>query len=192
MLMTQKYLHQAFKDFYKPIISDKFLDFLYRKGVKPNHITFVSMFFSAIGLFFLFKAELLAAGIFLAIDRLVDAFDGALARRHNLVTGFGEWLDGAKDHVLFNAYYLFAALGGVISWHLAALTIFVTSASVLLVKVADSKNLKKSVLPYYDASPFFVIGLLIGFARETVIFILVINTIALVINYISITVRNYK
>lgn len=190
--MSKMYLHQIFKKFYSMLIPDKFIDFLHRNGIKPNHITFLSMIFSAAGLFFLFKAQILIAGILLGIDRILDAFDGILARKYKLATDFGEWFDGAKDHVLFNAYFFFAALGGLISWKLAAVTIFVTAASVLLVKVADAKHLKRSVLPYYDTSPFFVIGLLIGMVRETVLLIFVANTIALIVNYISILVRNYE
>ena len=66
----------------------------------PNIFTLIRFLFIPILWFWAFKGYSIYLGIGLIIAGLTDAFDGAAARRLNMVTKFGSQLDSIADHLL--------------------------------------------------------------------------------------------
>jgi len=70
----------------------------------PNKLTLLRVFLVPVFLIFLLINEIPAnyfwALIIFAIASITDALDGQIARKHNLVTNFGKFLDPLADKVL--------------------------------------------------------------------------------------------
>jgi len=76
---------------------------LYKLGVKPNHLTVIGLILAVIALF----QPLVPALILFATAFVIDVLDGNLARKHNLKTVFGGFLDSVIDktvEILFIFY----------------------------------------------------------------------------------------
>ena len=77
----------------------------------PNFLTSSRIFLVPVFLYFLFSdfshGKLLAL-IFFVIAAITDAYDGKIARKHNIVTKFGIFLDPLADKFLvLSAFYAF-------------------------------------------------------------------------------------
>lgn len=87
----------------------------------PNKITLFRVFMIPIFLVFLLIPEMpygryIAAGIFI-IAALSDLLDGYIARKHNLVTNFGKFMDPLADKLLVSsALICFVELGLLQAW----------------------------------------------------------------------------
>lgn len=69
----------------------------------PNKLTVLRMIlvpFFVAALFVPFPHHYLVAGLLFAIASITDHLDGRIARRHNLITNFGKFLDPLADKVL--------------------------------------------------------------------------------------------
>lgn len=69
----------------------------------PNKLTLLRVFLIPFFLLFMyleFKCHFLLALIIFAAASVTDALDGKIARKHNLVTNFGKFLDPLADKVL--------------------------------------------------------------------------------------------
>ncbi len=91
---------------------DPIVDFLHKKNVSPNTLTIVGIGFITIGAYFIFFDLLFLAGIFITIGSICDMLDGALARKYDMQTKFGAFLDSVIDRYsdflpLMAAAYLF-------------------------------------------------------------------------------------
>ena len=64
-------------------LSDILLDPLHNLGLKPNHITIMSILFSIVSFFYYFYNYLLSALIFYFLAYLMDCIDGRMARKYN-------------------------------------------------------------------------------------------------------------
>jgi len=73
--------------------------FLFRWGVRPVHLTFLSLVFGVLGAFFLFDRWLYAIA-FLFVWFLLDVGDGMLARVTKTSTPFGGWGDFLVDRIV--------------------------------------------------------------------------------------------
>lgn len=101
----------------------------------PNKLTMFRIFltiviiaillfpFSAMGIEYpqLFINELLVvdvkyliAGVLFIIASLTDALDGYLARKHNLITDFGKFMDAVADKILVNSVLIILCAQGFI------------------------------------------------------------------------------
>jgi len=89
-----KQLKPAFEEFVLPVVR-----LLNRIGITPNVLTFLGVIFVGIASFYIYNGEFLKGGIFLLIGNLCDALDGTLARRFNLDSKFGAFLDSLLDRV---------------------------------------------------------------------------------------------
>lgn len=75
----------------------------------PNKITIFRMFIAPLFLvlyFLNFKYKMLVSAIIFAAGAVTDAIDGHLARKNNIVTNFGKFLDPIADKMLVTAGFL--------------------------------------------------------------------------------------
>ncbi len=97
----------------------------------PNKLTLARMIATPI-----FMAEMLigfkyhytVALVLFALASFTDAVDGHMARKYNMVTDFGKFMDPLADKMLTTAAYLgfmFIYGKGIFSWHMVAITFIV-------------------------------------------------------------------
>lgn len=99
----------------KPIWEEKtgfIVDIFYKIKITPNLLTVAGFLFTAIGSYYIYTRNFFIAGLFILIGNLFDALDGNLARRYNLSTRFGAFLDSVIDRIsdlapLFVILYIF-------------------------------------------------------------------------------------
>ncbi len=82
---------------------------LVRAGLRPNHLTVMGLFFGLLAAWFIVRAEILTAVVFVLLSSFCDLIDGAMARNEGLVTEFGGFLDSVVDRYV--DVLLFIALG---------------------------------------------------------------------------------
>jgi len=101
-------LTRRLKPYYEELL-DPLVNFFGKYRVSPNLVTLSGFAFVCIGSFFLYKGSIFPAFIFLLLGALADSVDGAIARRLNLKTDFGAFLDSTVDR--FSDALPFTALG---------------------------------------------------------------------------------
>ena len=105
----------------------------------PNILTVMRIFLTPIFIICLFSdffgAQLWALVIFI-VASITDAYDGYLARKNNMVTDTGRFLDPLADKILVSSAFISFSIMGLIDIWMVALIIFrdlfVTSLRVLL------------------------------------------------------------
>ena len=96
-------------------------------NVHPNVITISSLGFAVIAFFFYRSGVFWAGAIFLFWCGIFDTFDGEIARRKNMISKFGSFLDSTIDRVnefiiYFGLYFYYNEKGGSIQfWILVAI-----------------------------------------------------------------------
>lgn len=86
----------------KPIWEEKtavVVDIFYKVKITPNILTVAGLVFVLAGSYFIYTQEFFKAGLLIIIGNLFDALDGSLARRHNLSSKFGAFLDSVIDRL---------------------------------------------------------------------------------------------
>ncbi|HEY9704234.1 MAG TPA: CDP-alcohol phosphatidyltransferase family protein [Allocoleopsis sp.] len=68
----------------------------------PNDITSISIFFGTLGLYFLYKNNLVLFVLFFSIFYYLDCLDGFYARKYDMVTQFGDIYDHLRDIIIFS------------------------------------------------------------------------------------------
>ncbi len=86
------------------------VDFLSSSGVHPNVVTFSGFLLIALGSLALYHDFSLIALILMGVGALLDAVDGALARRLGLESDFGAFLDSTVDRLSDSLPFLSLAL----------------------------------------------------------------------------------
>lgn len=79
-------------------------------------------------------------GILFVIASLTDFLDGYLARKNNLVTDFGKFIDAIADKVLVNSVLIIFAVEGIISPIIPVVIIFRDTIVDSIRMVASSKG----------------------------------------------------
>lgn len=86
----------------------------------PNKLTLLRIILSPIFMFFFLMDDVYARVVSLVIftfAALTDLWDGYLARKYGIITGFGKFMDPLADKILTStAFISFAALGYVKAW----------------------------------------------------------------------------
>ncbi|AAC07423.1 CDP-alcohol phosphatidyltransferase family protein [Aquifex aeolicus] len=101
-------LTRRLKPYYEELL-EPLVNFFGKYNVSPNLITLFGLFLVGLGSFFLYLENLILAFLLLLLGALADSIDGALARRLNLKTEFGAFLDSTVDR--FSDALPFTALG---------------------------------------------------------------------------------
>ena len=73
------------------------IEFLSHRGISPNVITFTGLGLIALGSVALYINATLPAVLLLGCGALLDAVDGALARKQGVVSDFGAFIDSTID-----------------------------------------------------------------------------------------------
>ena len=146
--------------FYRPL-AFLFVKLIYRTGVTPNQLTFLSMVFGVLGgvsLALGTPGGLAAGALFFLLYNIVDCSDGQLARLNHSGTPLGRILDGVADYVVSLAAYLGIGIGfagasdrPVLMWVLTAAAGFSNAAQSGLLdfyrnRFLDATGVRKSVL----------------------------------------------
>ena len=89
-------------------LMDPIADWLVRRHVHPNTITIVGTIFMVAGGVLYGTGHIMTGGWLLSITALTDVLDGTVARRSNMSSVFGAFLDSTLDRVADGA-----VLGGL-------------------------------------------------------------------------------
>ena len=92
------FVSREFKPYFERSITP-LVEFLSQKNVHPNTITFGGLALILIGSLLLYAQLSLLAFLILGTGALLDAVDGAVARRRGLESEFGAFLDSTVDRV---------------------------------------------------------------------------------------------
>lgn len=134
-------LVEFFKKKTDKFVPSKFFDVLIRLKLTPNRLTVMSVA-SAIAAFYMFwQGEVVWGGVFVALDFLFDGLDGRLARHLGKTTKIGAFYDLLTDRGVRLPWLIALAYGGVVSFELALLVLFVESLSYILTYFVEYKNL---------------------------------------------------
>ena len=123
---------ESFKD-------DKFYKFAKGKGIMnlPNKLTISRMVLIPVfALFFYlqFTGHFFVALVVFAVASLTDLFDGKIARRYNLVTNLGKFLDPIADKVLVaTAFILMLTMSGIFTLFTGSWALIVAGCGVALI-----------------------------------------------------------
>ncbi|RUM28707.1 MAG: CDP-alcohol phosphatidyltransferase family protein [Aquifex sp.] len=101
-------LSRRLKPYYEELL-EPLINLFGKYKVNPNLITLLGLLFVGIGSLLLYSGNIFLAFIFLLLGALADSVDGALARRLNLKTKFGAFLDSTVDR--FSDALPFTAFG---------------------------------------------------------------------------------
>ena len=77
------------------------IDWFYHKGYKPNHITTLSFISQLLAIRYLLNYDALSFSFLYFLGYYFDCIDGPMARKHNMVTVFGDWYDHVTDIICF-------------------------------------------------------------------------------------------
>ena len=88
-------------------ICDKIDPFFVQCNMTPNKLTTISAYFGLLSIYCLYNKIKYLPGIFYFISYMFDSADGQYARRHNMVSKFGDYYDHLKDwSILFMIFYV--------------------------------------------------------------------------------------
>lgn len=80
--------------------------FLYNFGIKPNHVTISNIFFRIFIINKMINNDLNNLLYFLIFSHFLDTLDGTIARKYNLVSEFGEFIDQLSDKIFWGCTIL--------------------------------------------------------------------------------------
>ncbi len=115
-----------------------------RLGVTPNGVTFLALVIASAGAYLIATGHLIWGAAVAGLGSVLDAFDGALARRTGNVTTFGGYLDSLLDRYV-DGIALFA-----VGWYADTLLMWALVFAALLGALATSYAKART---YQDASP---------------------------------------
>lgn len=88
-------------------LSDDIAPYFKKLNYTPNGITTLSLIFGIAGLYHMYHREMLPFIIYIFLSFFCDCFDGAYARKYNMVTVNGDKYDHYKDFVvIFISLYI--------------------------------------------------------------------------------------
>ena len=80
--------------------------FLYNIGIKPNHVTISNIFFRIFIINKMINNDFNNLLYFLILSHFLDTLDGTIARKYNLVSEFGKFIDQLSDKIFWGCTIL--------------------------------------------------------------------------------------
>ncbi len=161
---------------------DPVVAFLAALAVPPMLVSLFGLILSLYGALVVAEGKLFLGGVFLIIAGLCDTLDGSLARRRNLVSKFGAFMDSTLDRVAEFAYFggiLFYVVNRYDAPHdfIFWITILALTGSVLTSYTrARAEGLgyecKVGILERPERIVLLAVGLLLGYRVLSVVLVL--------------------
>ncbi|MDI3498917.1 CDP-alcohol phosphatidyltransferase family protein [Archaeoglobus sp.] len=151
---------------------------LSKLGVKPNHLTLAGLVFALISSYLIIEGSILHASIFVLLSSLCDLLDGALARKAELTTKFGGYLDSVTDRYVDVILFISLGIYGV-DW----VAIAMAMSGALLVSYTRARAetiIEKCDVGIAERSErllILLLGMLTGYIYEAVLIIAVLSHI---------------
>ena len=107
-------------------------EFFYKCGITPNMITYLSIILCLISGCYIYKKQYKLAALFYILSYYIDCVDGFFARRFNMCTKFGDYLDHISDvsSIIFIIYLLNIQNPFLLRAHLPNLIFFIFVAFI--------------------------------------------------------------
>ena len=94
-----KYENPIDNIFYK--LSEPIMPILYKLNITPNHVTLLGNIPGILSSYYLYTNKFIYFVICLVISHFTDSLDGQYARKYNMVSKYGDFLDTASDFLKF-------------------------------------------------------------------------------------------
>ncbi len=163
----------------KSVISDilnPLTELIVKTGVKPNHLTFLSLLTGFFSAYLVAIGYILAGGIFILISGFFDMLDGALARNQILVSEFGGFLDSVFDRYVDVAIFVALGIYGV-SWLYVAIAmsgaLLVSYTRARAEKVIDKCDI--GIAERGERLILIFLGIIAGYIEIAVIIVAVLS-----------------
>jgi phosphatidylglycerophosphate synthase len=164
--MLDKFITPVIKQLLTPVVV-----LLAKQKVHPDQLTLVGFGLGMLAVPLLALQLWYPALFFIALNRIIDGLDGALARHQQNTTAAGGYLDICTDFVFYAAIPLGFAMASPIENALAAavlLTVFIGTGSSFLAFAIPAEKLNLPRPQFANKSFYYLNGLTEG--TETIVF----------------------
>jgi phosphatidylglycerophosphate synthase len=143
-------------------ITNLFSSFIYKLGITPNQITFITLFlrsFAINNLYYKSNPNLIFR-LFL-ISWFTDTLDGIIARKYNMCSEFGAHLDGIVDAITLNTtlgvLYFKYYINNPKPFYII-IFIFIIHYGLMIIKLRNNKTNNKNSKPWEKAIAYLPIN----------------------------------